>query len=206
MARPEPVTLRAPEVRTFAALEIRDTDGTESGSFIEGRAVPYNTWTDVGWFMEQFAPRSFAKSIREAAKNLPLLLWHDNRSFPVGRSESWTERAEGLDVVWRMDTEDPLAVEAARKAKGGFLTGLSVGFAPMPESDTLSIDDDGLPWITRNEARLLEVSLTPTPAYAGAQVALVRSRTAQQTHAPGRRRSAELDAWTAKLNRWRNHA
>lgn len=203
MPRPDQITLRAPEVRTFATLEFRETDTSDSGKYLEGRAVPYGEWTDVGWFMEQFSRGAFAKSIREAAKDLPLLLWHDNRSFPVGKAEKWTEGGDGLDAVWRMDTEDPLAVEATRKAKGGFLTGLSVGFAPMPERDTLTIDDDGLPWITRNEARLLEVSLTPTPAYAGAQVALVRSRTAQGNHAPAPRRSAELDSWKRKLEGWR---
>lgn len=194
MPRPttDAVTLRAPEVRTFPALEFRETSGTESGSFLEGRAVPYGEWTDVGWFMEQFSRGAFAKSIREAGNNLPLLLWHDNRSFPIGRSESWTEADGGLDAVWRIDTADPLAVEGARKAREGFLTGLSVGFVPMPERDTVEVDELALPWITRHEARLSEVSLTPTPAYAGAKVALVRSRTKQPA---GPRRSAELEGW-----------
>lgn len=199
MPRPEPVTLRAPEVRTFPVLEFRETDATASGSFLEGRAVPYGEWTDVGWFMEKFARGAFAKSIREAADHLPLLLWHDNRSFPVGVSESWTESDGGLDAVWRMDTGAELAVEATRQAREGRLTGLSVGFAPMPERDTLEVDENGLPWIIRNEARLLEVSLTPTPAYAGAQVALVRSRAQQREAQP--RRSAEISSWRDYLER-----
>ena len=188
----ESVTLRAPEVRTFPALEFRETQVSESGLWLEGRAVPYDEWTDVGWFMERFTPGAFAKSIKEAALGLPLLLWHNNRTFPIGVSHKWRESDAGLDGVWRLDQQDPLAVEGARKARNGMLTGLSVGFGMMPERDDVEIDDNGLPWITRNEARLMEVSLTPTPAYAGAQVSLVRSR---QTRNGQRRRSAELDAW-----------
>lgn len=193
------VTLHAPEVRTYPTIEFRDVQRSESGRWLEGRAVPYGEWTDVGWFMERMAKGVFSKSIREAAKGLPLLLWHDNRTFPVGVSEKWTERDAGLDGVWRIDTGDQLAVEAARKAADGYLTGMSVGFAPMPEEDTLDIDDDGLMWVTRNEARLLETSLTPTPAYAGAQVQLVRSRQGRPDGGP--RRSAEIDALREYLDR-----
>lgn len=193
------VTLHAPEVRTYPAIEFRDVQQSESGRYLEGRAVPYGKFTDVGWFMEQMAPRVFAKSIREAAKGLPLLLWHNNQTFPIGVSEKWTERADGLDGLWRLDTKDELAMKAAQKAADGFMTGMSVGFAPIPETDSLEIDDEGLLWITRNEARLLETSLTPTPAYAGAEVQLVRSR--QPRDHGGRRRSAEIDALREYLER-----
>ncbi|GAB3750066.1 HK97 family phage prohead protease [Microlunatus parietis] len=194
----ESVTLRAPEVRTYPALELREIEATKGagGLWLEGRAVPYDTWTDVGWFMERITRGAFKKSIREAAAGLPLLLWHDNRTFPIGVSTEWRESDDGLDGVWRLDDQDPLAVEGARKAAAGMLTGMSVGFSPMVEEDDIELDDNGLPWITRSQARLLEVSLTPTPAYAGAQVSLVRSRAAQQQRGE-RRRSAEIDSWRA---------
>ena len=193
----ETVSLRAPEVRTFPVLEFRDA--TESGSYLEGRAVPYNTWTDVGWYRERFAPGAFKKSIREAAAALPLLLWHDNRTFPIGKAEKWRESADGLDCVWKLDQTDERAREAAQKARDGFLTGLSVGFAPIVD-DEIEIDDMGVVSITRREARLLEVSLTPTPAYAGAQVSLVRS---QLHDGHGRRRSSELESWKNYLDKVR---
>lgn len=188
------VSLRAPEVRTFTNFEIRDVDGTESGSHIEGLAVPYGEWYDVGWFMEQFELGTFARSIKEAARNAPLLLWHDNHAFPAGKAVEWNDTEKGLRGVWEIDQSDALAVEATRKAREGFLTGLSVGFAPIAQ-DTMT-DDKGLMWVTRTEARLLEVSLTPTPAYAGARVSLVRSRV---QHQGGKTRSAELDSWRAYL-------
>lgn len=210
MSTIDTVTLAAPEVRTFPALEFRDVDGAESGRYLEGRAVPYGRWADIGWFRECFLPGAFAKSIREAAKRLPLLLWHDNRKFPVGVSETWRDSDEGLDCVWRIDTDDPMAVEGARKARAGMLTGLSIGFAPIVKmgkgadgtlidlNNTREVDDLGMLSITRREARLLEVSLTPTPAYAGAKVSLVRSRSPREEG--GRRRSAEVDAWREYLD------
>lgn len=190
----EAVSLRAPEVRTFPTLQIRDLETDRGGRYIEGRAVPYDDWTDVGWFMERFSPGAFTKSINESARGLPLLLWHDNQTFPIGVSERWRETSTGLDGVWRIDTDDALAVEGARKAADGLLTGMSVGFVPVTDKDDLDLDDNGLPWVTRNEARLLEVSLTPTPAYAGAKVALVRSRQRQGRPATAQRR-AEIGAW-----------
>ena len=184
--------LTAPELRVFRGLELRDVEA-DGFRWLEGRAVPYGVWQDVGWYMEMIEKGAFSKSIREAARRLPLLLFHDSRSFPVGVSEKWTENDDGLDVVWKLDGSER-AQEAARLANGGMLTGLSVGFQGIQAERTYD-EDTGLSWVKRTEARLLEVSLTPTPAYAGAKVALVRSREPHVNgSAPARRRSAEVDA------------
>lgn len=190
-------TLRAPEVRTFPVLEFREANVTESGRFLEGRAVPYNTWADIGWFQEQHAPGSFARSITEAAKGLPLLLWHNNQTFPIGVSEQWDDNAEALDGVWRLDSSEE-AERGADLAEKGMLTGMSIGFAPI-RSEWEYTDDwdpdlgpEHQDRVTRHESRLLEVSLTPTPAFAGAQVSLVRSRSHRRTE---ERKRTEFAAW-----------
>lgn len=188
---PPQAVVSGPEVRTFAGLQLRDIE-SDGARWLEGRAVPYDTWSDVGWYMEKIRKGCFAKSIREAARRLPLLLFHDGHSFPVGVSEKWTENDEGLDVVWRMDSGEQ-AQEAARLADAGMLTGLSVGFAPIQSERTYD-EEAGTSWVERTEARLLEVSLTPTPAYAGAKVAVVRSREPHVNGAAPRRRSAEISA------------
>ena len=61
---------------------------------------------------------------------LPLLLFHDNRSFPIGVAEKWTHTPDGLDGMWKLN-DDPEAQRAARAAERGELTGLSIGFQPM---------------------------------------------------------------------------
>lgn len=190
------VTLRAPEVRTNSVLEFRAAEKSESGRFLEGIAVPFNTWANIGWFMEQHQAGSFARSITEAAERLPLLLWHDNRSFPVGVSHEWRDGDDHLGVVWKLDGSEE-ANRAADLAESGMLTGLSIGFAPIRSSwEYVKLEDwdpdlgpDHMDRVTRLESRLLEVSLTPTPAFAGAQVQLVRSREASKGKRgePGRR-------------------
>ena len=174
--------LRAPEIRTYAATTLRvvDVDANANLTELRGRAVPYDVETNVGYYLERVAPGAFSKSIREAARGLPLLLWHDNESWPVGAAMSWDSNDEGLDGVWRLDDSD-LAQRAGRQARDGFLTGLSVGFQPLPGGSKWDLVSDEafeageLDKVTRTEARLLETSLTPTPAFAGAGVTLVRS-------------------------------
>lgn len=188
--------LSGPEIRTFGT-ELREANVEQSGRWIEGRAVPYGEWADIGgWFRESFRRGAFAKSIREAAFSLPLLLFHNGRTFPIGKADEWREEDSGLFGVWKIDDADAEAVKAHRKAHDGFLNGLSVGFQPVEswardEKGKVVTDRNGNPidlaneieWdeitgqlsVTRVEARLLETSLTPTPAYVNAGTTLVRS-------------------------------
>jgi HK97 family phage prohead protease len=209
----EPVTLHAPEVRTYPATDLRvvDVEANRALNELHGRAVPYGEPTNVGWYIETIRAGAFAKSIRESARGLPLLLWHDNASWPVGVAASWHDGDDGLDGVWRLDDSD-LAQRAARQARDGFLTGMSIGFQPMPNGSTWDLvgDDEWNPdtgnvdRVERVEARLLETSLTPTPAYAGAGVSLVRSSEIPRQVVEHRRRApgrpAQLEHWRTVLD------
>lgn len=203
--------LRAPEVRTYPALrlEVRDVETDQALTSLHGRAVPYGERINVGWYDETVLPGAFSKSIREAARDLPLLLWHDSHSWSVGRAVEWDDNSAGLDCVWELDDSD-IAQRAARQARDGFMTGLSVGFQPMPhgsrwsfvDADTYDPENGIVDHVERQEARLLEVSLTPTPAYAGAGVSLVRSAHLPdevRAHRRAASRPGELDDWRATL-------
>jgi len=159
-----------------AMLELRDVEA--GPRYLEGRAVPYGVPADIGWYVETFDRGVFAKSIREAANGLPLLLFHNAQSLDtlIGRAESWDEQADGLHGVWRLQDDDQ-AKRAAQLASDGVLGYMSVGFQPI-RSTTRFEDDDDKVYVDRHEARLLEVSLTPTPAYAAATVTKVRTREA----------------------------
>lgn len=188
----------APESRLFAGLQLRAADATEALTRMEGMAVPYGVRTNVGWYEEEFAPGAFSKSIKEAARALPLLLFHDSRSFPIGAAEQWDERADGLWGVWRLDDSEE-AQRAARMARDGLMTGLSVGFQPIRSEWVFAEGVGEMDRVSRKEARLLEVSQVPTPAYKEAGVSLVRS-------GEGRRREGErpvLSAVRAELERMR---
>jgi len=161
-------------------FELRDTQAVgRPYKYLEGRAVPYDTWatvrTEFGAFREQHRFGSFKKTTRHA--NLPLLLFHENRKFPIGHAESWTHPDDGLHGVWKLnDTAD--AQQAAKLADNGDLRGLSIGFTdavdPMWE-DPDPREDENLARVTRIESRLHEVSVTPTPAFEEAEIVMVRS-------------------------------
>ena len=195
-------TLTAPEAREFTGLRFREVDTTEDLTMIEGLAVPYGVETNVGWYIEEMAPGVFGKSIRESKRDLPFLLFHNGQVFPIGSASKWTERSDGLLGQWRIDSDDPIAQEAARKARDGFLTGLSVGFQPT-RSERIDRDDEPL-LIRRIEARLLEVSLVSTPAYVDAGVSLVRSLEGDTLPAESRNaRHPRRDRWQRELERLR---
>jgi len=165
-----------------AVFEFRH-DAVESvGRFtrIEGRAVPYNTWANVGPYLEQFKPGAFAKSIRETAAALPLMLFHGrDEMWPIGLATKWTSRDDGLYGTWQLN-DSANAQRAAAMAKSGELGFLSIGFVDVRSQPELAGDynpalgEDHMDRITRIEARLVETSIVPTPAYADAQVTLVR--------------------------------
>lgn len=179
------LTVPKPEGRVFAGVQLRDVETTDSLSMMTGRAVPYGEWANIGWFLESFAPGSLGKSIKEAARALPLNLFHENRMFPIGAASKWTEQADGLVGEWRLDSSE-LAQEAARLAESGMLTGLSIEFMPIrSEWEEAEIWDPSagpefMDKVTRTEARLGAVGLVQTPAYVSAGVELVRSAEARQ--------------------------
>lgn len=201
------MTTMAPENRLFTGLQLRDVDTTESLSMIEGKAVPYGVQTNTGWYLEDFAPKAFAKSITEAARDLPFLLFHDSRTFSIGAADEWKEEKDGLIGRWRLDGSD-MAQRAAQQAKDGFLTGLSVGFMPIrstwtyPEDWNPDLGPEHMDRVTRLEARLLEVSLVSTPAYAEAGVTLVRSADGRQRKRAHGERPA-VSGWRAELEKLR---
>lgn len=158
-----------------AVMELRDVEvSTGRLSYLEGRAVPYGVACDVGWYTEVVEKGAFAKSIREAANGLPLLLFHDRGTLDshIGKAERWTETDDGLHGVWKLHDGDQ-AQRAAKMVEDGVLGYFSVGFQPI--RSTTEFDDDDNVSIIRHEARLLETSLVSTPAYATAIVSKVRS-------------------------------
>jgi HK97 family phage prohead protease len=140
---------------------------------VEGRAVPFDVYGDVGLFLERHAQGSFTESLSRKWR-LPLLWAHDNRAMPIGISDTWESRADGLWGRWEI-APSAIGQEAARWARDGAL-GLSIGFQPVRSSWQYSGDwdpqrgADHMDRVTRLESRLLEVSLVATPAFEGAVV------------------------------------
>lgn len=185
LVRREPVQQMAVE---RCGLQLAEADATSNLRRLVGRAAPYGHWASRGWYLESFAEGVFAKSTAESAARLPLLLFHEDRRFPVGVAEKWASQPDGLWGEWSLD-ESPEAQRAAKLARDGGLTGLSVGYAPLRTSwdytpAHLYDPDDVMTYdrCTRIEARLAEVSLTPTPLFENAQVSHVASTRQPRPH------------------------
>jgi HK97 family phage prohead protease len=180
--------VRAPEGRIYTA-ELREIQAVgRPYRYLEGRAVPYDTFATIAWFREAHEPGSFAQSTTGGTGlHLPLLLFHDNRSWPAGHAESWDSQPDALHGVWRLN-DTPDAQLAAQLAEAGDLTGMSIGFQPLRSKwDYVSdwdpdLGPDHMDSVYRLESRLLEVSLTPTPAFADAQVSKVYTEESRDAH------------------------
>ena len=202
------VTVEHPTERVLFGFEVRDVDpaGRRPYSVIEGRAVPYDTWANVGPYLESFKPGAFKKSTGESARGLPLMLFHGRDDlWPIGVSTRWEDRPDGLWGRWKLN-ESAEAQRAAALAESGELAYLSIGFTPMGEPSVTpardynpELGDNYLDRIYRTEARLVETSIVPTPAYAEAQVSLVRA----YKRPLGPDHQARLTAWRAEYERLR---
>jgi HK97 family phage prohead protease len=203
--------LRGDEIRG-QHFEIREAQAVgRPYKYLEGRAVPYDTWADIGFFLESHDPSSFLRSTKTGAKHAPLLLFHDNQSFPIGQAEKWSHDGGALDGVWKLN-DSTEAQRAARAADDGELVGMSVGFSPIRSAwdfvDEFSpeLGPEYKDRVTRLESRLVEVSLTPTPAFEDAGVVCVRTAWTLEQRAKAyraQRGPRRVEAWRADLERLR---
>lgn len=127
-----------------------------------GRAVPYETPTMIGGIEESFARDSFSP---DDVIGKPLAYRHDQ---PIGIITKAENREDGLYIDFEIaNTAD--GRDAATLARMGASKGLSVGFQPIESAWAKTRDK-----VQHLTARLLEVSLTPFPAYATAGVSDIR--------------------------------
>lgn len=160
------------ESRVYRA-EVRDLDAAQRT--MVGLAAPYDTPIPVrSDYIEILSPGCFKKSIKEAARGLPLHAFHDTDTWPVGVSTRWEETSDGLVGHWRFaDTEQ--GEHAWKAAQSGIVSGLSVGFQPIVNEIADCGSDTAPPVVIRKEARLFEVSIVSAPAYPSAQIMMVRT-------------------------------
>ncbi len=208
---------RIPDERRTAAVQLLEVETTANLTYLSAVAVPYNEPADIGMFLEDFAAGSLAKSIKEAARSLPLHVFHDDmpmyspmmvESWPIGVAYEWDDDNNRLRGVWKLD-DSLKAQRAARLAQpdenGRSLLGyMSIRFQPIRSAWTYAEDwnpELGPAYkdkVTRLEARLVSVSLVSTPQYQSSAVEWVRSAEPQRKREAAAR---ELDEWAAYLER-----
>lgn len=190
------------EIRAYSLTGAQFRASAE-GKHMIGLVAPYNVRGDVGPFIETLRPGVFAKSVRQAAKSLPLHIMHRHNEVPVGKASGWEDTPEGLYGDFIFDTRSD-AQEAARLAEEGLLSSLSVGFLPMEPHGSKWDHSGPKAHVERIEARLLETSLVSVPVYADAGVLAMRSLGcpgAPATKIVPQPRLLEAQAWLASLKR-----
>jgi len=135
---------------------------------VTGIAVPYDEPTEISdWFGDY--TETFARGAVQDSDDA-LLYWR--HSEPIGRIISHRDTDAGWEITAPI-SRTPRGDEAYTLLRDGVVRKMSVGFRPV----TTEIDDvTGN--VTRTAVQVLEVSLVPMPAYAGADVLDVRHRTA----------------------------
>lgn len=99
--------------------------------------------------------------------NFPLILWHSDNQFPVGRVIEWTMTEQG-PVAGFVFADTAEAREAELLVATGFLNGVSIGFLGYEAEN-----QNGVTVFT--DVEVVELSLTPTPSSRAALVNLERS-------------------------------
>lgn len=127
-----------------------------------GLAVPYGTETDIGGVRESFAANTFDPA---TVIGKPLAYRHGE---PVGIITAAENREDGLYIDFDI-VDTSLGRDAAVLARTNSVKGLSIGFNPITSAWNRAKDA-----VQHTAANLLEVSLTPYPAYASAGVSSIR--------------------------------
>jgi HK97 family phage prohead protease len=161
---------------------------------ITGLAVPFGAVAESGGLLWSFGPGTLKYA---DAKRVKLLVSHD-WSRAIGYAASLTETDEGLIASFKV-ARGPAGDEALAMAEDGVWDGLSIGVAAGGRFDVR----DGVNHSV--SAPLVEISLTPAPAYDGARVTQVAAEAAHterqsetvtdKTNAPA---STEAPAVTAE--------
>ena len=154
--------MKTTETQVDLAIEFREdqADGIIARGY--GRAVPYDSPTEVGGITESFAPGAFEV---EDVIGKPFAYRHGE---PIGVIRDAKNEADGLYIDFEiLDTAQ--GRDAATLLRGGASKGLSVGFAPIESAWNKTKTA-----IQHTRAKLLEVSQTHMPAYATAGVSAIR--------------------------------
>ncbi len=148
-------------------VEIRSEEGQPT--ILSGYAAVFDKLSVPLWgFREKIQKGAFANSIR---KNNVRALWNHNSDFPLGSTKAKTlmlkEDNKGLDFDLELP-DNSWGKDAAIATKRKDVEGMSFGFTVVKDEWDRSKKDN--PIRTLVEVNLIEISLTPFPAYPATTV------------------------------------
>lgn len=138
-------------------MRLDDAEGT-----IRGIAVPYGQTADIGAYQEQFAPGAI-----RSVEDVKLFYGHQHDDLPIGKVIEGRDTEEGFEIVAKLTKGVQRADETLALMRDGVLNKFSVGFKPVEQTRDGNV-------VTRTLVELLELSVVPFPAFAGAGITQVR--------------------------------
>ncbi|MBZ9698820.1 HK97 family phage prohead protease [Mesorhizobium sp. CO1-1-9] len=176
-------------------IEVRNGDATFAGTTARGYAAVFNTWTRIAsLYDEKLDPSCFDRTLRENPD--VLALWNHAVEAPLGRTTAGTLRlstdSHGLRFELDLDPRSPTGALALSAVERGDAHGCSFGFWVHGQSWDDN-DDWERPRRVMTDLDLIEVSITPMPAYPTTSVSL-RSDNADNAASARRRVVAKAEA------------
>ena len=157
------------EIRAFN-FEIRAENDEERGNYIEGRAIVYDDYTDMGWYRETIDKGALDNT---DLKDVRLLVNHNTDMIPLARSRNNNANStmqlsvddEGLAIRANLDTESNTEAKNLYSAiDRGDISGMSFMFM-VDEDRWEDIDSDYPTRHILGISKVFEVSAVTWPAY-----------------------------------------
>lgn len=158
------------EIRAFN-FEVRANENDQHGHYIEGRAIVYDSPTDLGWYTEIIDKGALTDT---DLKDVRFLVNHDTNMIPLARSRNNNENStmqlgviddEGMDIRADLDTENNADAKSLYSAtERGDIDGMSFMFIVDKDSWD-DIDSDHPTRHIRSIKKVMEVSAVTFPAY-----------------------------------------
>jgi hypothetical protein len=158
--------------RLVRAFEIKEVDD-EAGTF-SGIAAAYSL--DQGG--DIITPGAFKRTLadwkRARGKTIPLIDTHNYGSAVavIGKMIEAKEVTDGLEATFEFLEDDPHAEAIRKRVKGGYVSGLSIGYEAVQVKTPSDEERRGGIWRYLKEVKLLEVSVVAFPMNVDARIDL----------------------------------
>jgi uncharacterized protein len=142
---------------------------------VAGRAVTYNKLSqDLGGFREKHLPGTFTRSLASGGSDVKFLQNHDSNLIfgrQANKTLTLTDTPEGLNFVCKLNKESQAHRDLYASVKRGDMNQASFAFAVDNDpdiGDTFSgPDSNGVLTRTVKRAKLFDISVVVSPAFAG---------------------------------------
>lgn len=156
-------------------FEMRAENNEKNGDHITGRAIVYDSMTDLGWFNEVIE----AGALKETnLKDVRFLVNHDTSMIPLARSRNNNENStmqlevdkDGMGIRVNLDTENNTEARNLYSAiKRGDITGMSFMFT-IDEERWEDLESDHPTRHILKIGQVFEVSAVTFPAYEATEI------------------------------------